>query len=105
MAAKTVKVAKVAGEKAVRVKGVKALARERVIADRKQITKNLRAIEKINRSFERSQITLSAEVAELGAGEFRSQLESVLAQLGVAVEVTRAQAESDAMALARTFIA
>lgn len=104
-ATKTVKAAKAEGESKVRVKGVKALARERVLAERKAITKNLRSIEKLSRSFEKAQGTLAEEVSVLEAGEFRAQLESVLKTLGVAVEVTRAQAESDAMALARTFMA
>jgi hypothetical protein len=104
MAGKTVKVAKVAGEaKVARVKGVKALARERTLLDRKALVANLRKTEKIVVAFEKSVATLGAEIAEF-SGEFRTQLDSVLAQLNIAVTVTKSQVEADATALARTFI-
>jgi phage host-nuclease inhibitor protein Gam len=89
--------------KTAKVPSAKALARKRTIQERKQIAAQIRSVEKIARSFEKAQTTLAAEVAKLD-GDVKEQLEQVLAQIGVAVTIVDAEVESQATALARTFV-
>lgn len=80
-----------------------AMARKRTMQDRKAITAQIRSAEKIARSFEKARETLAAEVAKLN-GDVKTQLEQVLSQLGVAATIVDAEVESQATALARTFV-
>ena len=89
--------------KSKRLPTAKQLERTRVTQARKAITKQLRKVEKIERAFATAQSKLQAEIGEL-QGDVRTQLEQVLGQLGVAVTVTQAEIESQANALARTFV-
>jgi hypothetical protein len=89
--------------KTVKAPSAKAMARKRTVQERKSITAQIRSAEKIARSFEKARETLTAEVAKLN-GDIKTQLEQVLAQLGVAATIVDAEVESQAVALARTFV-
>ena len=73
-------------------------------AERKVITANLRKIEKIRTSLEKATAMVSAESATL-TGDVGTQLTAVLETMTLAITITTAEIESQANALARTFLA
>lgn len=85
------------------VKSPKAAAKSRKASERQAITKTLRTIERIQKSLTRARTAIGESAMEL-TGPVFDQMSQVAGQLDVAVSVTQAEIETQATALARTFI-
>lgn len=72
-------------------------------AERKAITVTLRKIEKIRNVLEKASKQVGVETSTL-TGDVASQLTAVLEKMNLAVEITTVEIESQANALARTFL-
>jgi len=72
-------------------------------AERKAITANLRKIERIRTALEKASKTIAVEGESL-QGETGAQVADVLGKITLAITVTTAEIESQAGALARTFL-
>lgn len=101
----TAKAAKSATKAAKTVKAptAAAMARKRVIAERKEIVSNVRKIEKIRIALEKAAEVISKNGEDI-KGDTGTQIAEILGKINVAVTVTNAAVEAEATALARTFV-
>lgn len=71
--------------------------------ERKSITANLRKVEKIRTALEKAVKTITTE-GESMTGETGNQIAEVLGKMNLAITITTSEIESQANALARTFL-
>lgn len=81
----------------------KAMARKRTAQERKMHARNLRKIERIRAALEKAAEVIGKN-GEGIAGATGDQVADILSKINIAVEVTGAAVESEAAALARTFV-
>lgn len=71
--------------------------------ERKAITANLRKVERIRAALEKASKVIQAESESL-TGETGAQIAEILAKVGIGITITTSEIESQANALARTFM-
>lgn len=99
----TAKAEKVKTPKATKAPTAKAMARKRTVADRKVIAANLRKVEAVRIALEKAANAI-AKNGEGITGDTGSQIADILGKINLALVVTEAAVESEATALARTFV-
>lgn len=76
---------------------------QRKANERKAITANLRRVEKIRDTLEKAVTKITDANKDL-TGDTQAQVAQVLSQMGLAVTITTAEIDTQAQALARTFV-
>lgn len=71
--------------------------------ERKAITANLRKVEKVRAALEKASKVIQAE-GETLTGETGNQIAEILAKIGIGITITTSEIETQANALARTFM-